>query len=356
VRIAVTGQVLDGTGYGEYARLVAWAIHESGHNLRVRNRPTAPERPERLGHKGALMCARLGHEVEEPLDLALAVYVPTSFRFLTVDDTVNVGLGMHESDLVPTDYTRVSNRSVDVLAVPSQWNRWTFKASGLQVPTAVIHPPVDSDLLRMRVRDRSSTVTFLSIFAWPAPHKNPKSLIEAFCRAFTSSDPVRLVIKTVGVSDERISNDVHEAMRLSGVARAPEIKVLCGSMTRSELLDLYSSSDVYVSSHRGEGWGLPIFESMAIGMPAIATAFSAPLEFMHAGNSYLVDYAYDKELGNAEVDVDDLARKMRRAFKRPHEARAIGERARTELGMRFTAQHTAAQVIESAYLARTESC
>lgn len=352
MRIAVTGQLLDGTGYGEYARLIAWALHFEGHTLRARNYHYRAERPERLGHKGALVYSRLGYEADAPVDLSLIVYVPTSLHFLMLYDTLNVGLGMTENDLVPPPYTRIANDSgVEVLAVPSEWNRAAFQASGLRIPTTLIQPPVDPDLMPLKARPRGAVVDYLSIFNWPAPHKNPKALVEAFCRAFTYSDPVRLTIKTSGATDERIDDDVHEAMRLSGVARAPEIRVICGAMTREEILALYARSDVYVSSHRGEGWGLPIFESMAIGIPAIAPSFSAPVEYMNSSNSYLVGYEYDPKHGNVEVDIDWLARAMRRVFTHPAEARERGARARTELRERFTPQHTTGQVLDAVRLA-----
>ena len=352
MRIAVTSQILDGTGYGEYARLVAWGLHVAEHTLRTRNYRFSPERPERLGHKGDLVFERLGYEKETPVDLSLVIYIPTSFRVLVMEDVPNVGLSMTESDLVTDDYIRgVQECGMEVLGVPSEWNRKGFHACGLTVPTTVIHPPVDPDLLRMNVRRRRAAVDFLSIFNWPAPHKNPKALLEAFCRAFSHTDPVSLTIKTAGVTDEQIADDVHEAIRRSGRNRVPRIKVLCGSMSRQEILKLYANADVYVSSHHGEGWGLPIFESMAIGMPAIATAFSAPLEFMTLDNSFPVQYRYNEKYGNADVDIDDLAANMRRVFDHPDEARARGDKARVDLCARFTPEHTAKQVLEAARMA-----
>lgn len=352
MRIALTSQILDGTGYGEYARLVAWALHSAGQTLRTRNYRFAPQHPDYLGHKGKLVFERLGYEIDEPVDLSLVIYIPTSFRVLVMDDVPNVALSMTESDLVSDDYIRgVEDSGMKALAVPSEWNRKNFRACGLSIPTAVIHPPVDPDLLRMKVRKRSHIIDYLSIFNWPAPHKNPKALVEAFCRAFTHNDPVRLTIKTDGATDEQLKDDVHEAIRRSGRKRAPRIRVMCGSTSRQEILNLYASSDVYVSSHHGEGWGLPIFESMAVGMPAIATAFSAPLEFMSDDNSYLVKYRYNEKYGNADVDVDDLTRAIQRTFTHPDEARARGEAARLDLCGRFTPERTTNQVLEAARMA-----
>ena len=352
VRIALTSQILDATGYGEYARLVAWALHVTGQTLRTRNYRFAPQHPDYHGHKGKLVFDRLGYEIDKPVDLSLVIYIPTSFRRLVMEDVPNVALSMTESDLVSEDYIRgVEESGVKTLAVPSEWNRRNFQACGLSLPTTVIHPPVDPDLLRMKVRKRSHVIEYLSIFNWPAPHKDPKALVEAFCRAFTYYDPVRLTIKTDGATDEQLTSDVQEAIRRSGRTRAPKIRVMCGSTSRQEILDLYASSDVYVSSHHGEGWGLPIFESMAIGMPAIATAFSAPLEFMSADNSYLVKFRYNERYGNADVDVDDLARALRRTFTHPDEARARGKAARLDLCGRFTPERTTDQVLEAARMA-----
>ena len=43
---------------------------------------------------------------------------------------------------------------------------------------------------------------------------------------------------------------------------------------------LYRSSDCFVLPTRGEGWGLPIIEAMACGVPVIATSWSAQCDFM----------------------------------------------------------------------------
>ena len=40
---------------------------------------------------------------------------------------------------------------------------------------------------------------------------------------------------------------------------------------------------------RGEGWGLPIVEAMAMGLPVIASNWSGNTEFMSQTNSLLVD-------------------------------------------------------------------
>jgi len=46
------------------------------------------------------------------------------------------------------------------------------------------------------------------------------------------------------------------------------------------MASLITCSDVYVSLHRSEGFGLGIAEAMLAGRPAIATAYSGNMDFM----------------------------------------------------------------------------
>ena len=59
-------------------------------------------------------------------------------------------------------------------------------------------------------------------------------------------------------------------------------------MSKGDLRALYARADVFVLPTRGEGWGLPAVEAMAMAVPVIATNFSGPTEFMTSQNGYPV--------------------------------------------------------------------
>jgi glycosyltransferase involved in cell wall biosynthesis len=212
-------------------------------------------------------------------------------------------------------------------------------------PIGIVHPPLDRGLA-MDLTPRAGPFDFVSIFEWGGHHKNPRALLKAYCLAFSSFDPVRLVIKTGG-SEEAIRADVQEVLREH--RDPPEINIHVGSMTRAETIKLLEQSSCYVSTHRGEGWGLPIFEAMAMGLPAIATAFGAPLEFMDSESSYLVDYEYDSDMGHAEVDVAALAQAMLDVFQHQDEAKDRALEAQSKLVTRFTRAHTEQQIVNAVH-------
>ena len=82
----------------------------------------------------------------------------------------------------------------------------------------------------------------------------------------------------------------------------PDVHVVDRSLSARERDALVAGCDCYVSLHRSEGFGLTIAECMALGKPVIATAFSAPTDFMTEENSYPVPY----ELTRVGADCADL--------------------------------------------------
>ena len=74
--------------------------------------------------------------------------------------------------------------------------------------------------------------------------------------------------------------------RLHEEAAGLNVVMLDGYLDRPDLCALLNAADCYLSPHRAEGYGLTLLESMALGKPVIATAYSGNMDFMTADNSY----------------------------------------------------------------------
>jgi glycosyltransferase involved in cell wall biosynthesis len=107
----------------------------------------------------------------------------------------------------------------------------------------------------------------------------------------------------------------------------PKIYVLHGHMTDEEMVDLYTHPKVkaLLNLSLGEGFGLPILEAAACGLPVITTNWSAPLEFLGKGKFIKVDCSmqtihpsrvdgqiFMQHAKWARVHEDDFKRKVKR--------------------------------------------
>jgi glycosyltransferase involved in cell wall biosynthesis len=63
-------------------------------------------------------------------------------------------------------------------------------------------------------------------------------------------------------------------------------------MPMEELWRIYAASDVFLITPKAEGAGLPVLESMAIGLPVIGTDCCAIHEHLSDGRGYLIPPAF----------------------------------------------------------------
>lgn len=215
-----------------------------------------------------------------------------------------------------------------------------------------IQPPVCSRAYsRAEFGIPQDAVVFLYSFAYESyvSRKNPQATIRAFRRAFPAH--VRDACLVMKTSASARFTDMAKSLR-EEAADDPRIIFIDAILARDEVAGLQHCCDVYVSLHRSEGFGFGIAECMSIGKLAIATGYSANLDFMKADNSLLVDYDlvavgsgnYVDSEGQfwAEARLDDAADKMRVAYEDRSLREAMGKRAASFIQARFSPQAVAA--------------
>lgn len=151
--------------------------------------------------------------------------------------------------------------------------------------------------------------------------KNPFGTIAAFRAAFGNSPDALLVLKLTGIT--HFQEDL-AAIR-AAVGGAANIRVMTETLSEPELRGLIAASDVVLSLHRSEGFGLIPATAALLGVPVVATGYSGNLDFMAPESSALVRYRLvpaQDERGVyalpgaewAEPEVEDAADWLRRLF------------------------------------------
>lgn len=350
------GPVFEPTGYADEVRGMIEGLDAL--KTPVRLHPTNRESPGFRATLPPTVRATLERAIALPVSEPLVmVQHATIDSFGVVGQNVgySIGRSMFETDGLPSHWVHGAN-ALDELWVTGEFNRSTFAAAGVRVPMHIIPGGIDSTFFQpaaqpKRIAGTRGTV-FLSVFEWRL-RKGWDALLRAWANAFGPDDDVTLVLRTYPISqvDAQRNNDViwdsidtFLREHCGGRTRrdiAPII-VLGDRVAAADLPALYSMASAFVLPTRGEGWGRPFMESMACGVPVIATNWSAHTAFMNAENSYLVDVdglvpADHSEIAAyigqrwAEPSVQHLEQQMQRVHSDRAEARAIGGRARVDM-------------------------
>lgn len=267
-----------------------------------------------------------------------------------------IGYTMLEVDGVPNEWVRQANM-MDEVWVPSSFNRETFRESGVTVPIKVIPLGVDPAYFSTNIRGKKvdNCFTFLSVFEW-GERKAPDLLLRAFSDEFNSNEPVSLLCKANNFDPSVNLRDQIYKLNLrknGGRIVVAENQIL----QRYELGVLYRSADCFVLSSRGEGWGMPILEAMACGLPVIATNWSSQVDFMNKNNSFPLEVEslipaqakcpYYQGFRWAQPSYEHLRYLLRWVYEHQEEARAIGQRAAQDAASLWTWHHAAQSMMKA---------
>ena len=182
-----------------------------------------------------------------------------------------------------------------------------------------IYCPGDKTAAAERIKTTYGVRTPLILYISRIEHpgKNHVRLIQAFERfKKASASPHRLVLAG---SDWTRAEDVHRA---AAASRFASDIVFTGYVAATDLPDLYRASDVFVFPSLFEGFGMPILEAMACGVPVACSNVSSIPEV--AGDAALLFDPYDPEdiastlqrlLGDSSLHAGHVAKGLARSVE-----------------------------------------
>ncbi|EFN55801.1 hypothetical protein CHLNCDRAFT_22681 [Chlorella variabilis] len=286
-----------------------------------------------------------------------------------------VGRAMFETDrLTPLHVERINQMSE--VWVPTEFHRRTFTKSGVNASKVVVVPeavdthefdPQKHRPLALPLGERvfgptwphpsaagrttaSEPYVFLSIFKWET-RKGWDVLLRAFLSAFTADDNVLLLLST-----KPFHSDSNFADRMAGWARRelgdaaadptrmPSTYVVHEHIAQHTWPRLYKTADCFVLPTRGEGWGLPVVEAMAMELPVVVTNWSGPTAYLDESVGYPLKVSLLTEVQEgafkghrwAQPSVEHLVHLLRHVAAHRQEAAARGRAARQRMASEYS--------------------
>lgn len=215
-----------------------------------------------------------------------------------------IGYTVWETDLLPKNWSKSINESVNEVWCPSRYNEHIFKNSGVVIPIRIVphvflrcELPARNQIFIKHcsgnvITDNPNVFTFYSISELNE-RKNVIGLLEAYCKAFTKNDNVRLILK-VHYKSYTAENTSYCINKITGVLNnfpdhAP-VFLISRNMSELELLALHSIGDCYVSMTRSEAFGLTIFDAFNYGKKVIVPGYGGQIDYLGSNYKGLVNY------------------------------------------------------------------
>lgn len=326
----VAGFLADGLGLGQAARGYAHALAAAGCDvsLHVLSQPWKKTGHGDPGAGGMLDLPLAGDDADA--DVVVVCINPPELAWWRGAGArlpagrVTVGVWAYEVDPAPRSWGEPVGR-FDELWVNSEFVADLLRPL-VDVPIAAVPPPVL--LCEPTPCDLSTAAppSFVALCdnASTLARKNPAGAIEAFRRAFTPGEGPRLLVKVWNGN-----LDVAALGRLRALADRDDIVVVDRWLPRSELVGLLGDALALVSLHRAEGFGLPVVEALALGVPVVCTDATGVTDLLDDDTAFLVRSTpvavgpgaapYPPNGGWHEPDLDHAAEQLRVVWGNPRE-------------------------------------
>jgi len=359
----------DLSGYGAVARNHLVGLYgENSINVRLRTKKFWTGPNLLLGEVGSILKKMEVKGIKNKGFIFFQHLTPENF-FIDPRASYHVCYTPFETDGAPIGWL-LGLKAMDEIWVPSEENKKSYTKMGLPgekikvVPHGVNTERYNPDIAPLNYE--RAGFNFGSVFDW-TERKNPKALIRSYYNAFKSSEDVSLTLRVFWrFPFENTMNHVKGAIQqikdsYSGRKDFPKIILWTEMLSEDAIPNLYKSFDCFVLPSRGEGFGLPLIEAMACGVPTVGSSWGGNTDFMTSDNSFLVggtlqdindvdflrkqpQYAGQKWF---DIDEEQLGKTFRWIFDNRGKAKEIGSIASKEILKDWTWDHTVKKIVKN---------
>ena len=319
--VLLRGPALTQSGYGVHCRQIArWLLEKKDVDVKFNVLPWG-DTPWMINESSCdgLIGKIIKNTVDNNYraDVSIQLQLPNEWNPNIGSYNVGITAGVETDKCNPTWISACN--SMDKVIVPSQHVLGCFNNTGSLNKTVDVIPESFIDEVEMsddelpKLQNFSTNFNFLLFgqLTGNNPYNDRKNLfftIKWLCEVFGNDSDVGIVIKTNAGRNTKIDRNIVKNI-FSGVLGEcrkgpyPKVHILHGDMNDSEVASLYRHPQIkaMVSLTRGEGFGLPLLEAAASGLPIIATGWSGHTEFLNLGKYINIQHKLS-EIHQSRID------------------------------------------------------
>lgn len=244
---------------------------------------------------------------------------------INLEDKTIIGRTVWEFEkLLPDWVNSINTGLIDIVSVPTNWNKQCFINSGVTKPiivephvyvdypykkTGLIHL-LNKSLLISKTEPSLLTTKINSTqyykfycIGQSINRKGIQDTVEAFCKSFTSSDKVILMLKTFKANYTEIEKIkcITDITKITNLYNHAPILYIKENLNYDEIKSLHDVGDCYVQLTKSEGFGLGIFDAFNLGKDIIVTGYGGHTEYLGENYKGLIDYELNPLSDNESV-------------------------------------------------------
>lgn len=340
-KFEIDGMFFTNDSFSVVTRGLALGLHNIGMDVKVN-----PWKEGRRSHPIDPVIRKLSEKIDFNPDVKVRISHPDSFNALIGrGNYFKVGVGVFETDKLPPQWIDPMKTYCDHIWVPSTYVQEHFSKeikNCYVVPNGFDPKYFNKNCAPFDFGLKDDVFKFVSVGV-AQKRKGTDELYRAFIEEFGADEKVALIYKSYGWGD--CCNKFKKEGRILSILTDIDFDEIGG---------VYTGSDCFVLPTRGEGFGLPVLESMACGTPVIVTGKTGHMDFCTKENSYLLKTkgmspafeGFDWQGEWYEPDVEHLKQLMREVYENYEEAKAKAKIAYEDVHKNYTWEKSAATAID----------
>jgi glycosyltransferase involved in cell wall biosynthesis len=366
VAVKIIGPIYDIAGLSQIVRETALALNQIGITVQLVDVPNFCKVKAYLPND---VLQKLRIMQATPLNskyVAIHAYPIDAAKQVDANAAANIAWSIYETNKIPHIWKLILNNDLfKEVWTASEFNKKTYIDSGVKADKlSIVNLGVNTSTYKPglkpleNIREKGNFY-FLYVSALKYC-KGFDILLKAFFDEFRMDGKVKLIFKAdmhSGSYDQEKQYIKNIIKTMKGDSRA-EVLCLSDNLNEEFMARLYSTADCFVLPSRGEGWGLGYIQSMACGVPVIATDCSAQTTFCNSENSLMVPTELQKidnlewllqvplqnEHSWYEPDYNKLKEQMRWAYRNSDKLVGLGKKANEDV-QKYDWQNIAMQIV-----------